>query len=254
MKRNRAVEVVRGALKIAALLAVIVWFAGVWLVRREVRRDLAARAAWLQAACNRSLRVLGVRVVERGPRPVGGLMVAPNHLGYLDILVLAASMPTVFVAKKEVSGWPVFGWMAARAGTRFIDRERNRDLTRVSAELNEAIRAGVAVAVFLEGTSTSGDHVARFKSSLLEPAVTQSWQVAPAAISYRVPVGRSAQNEVCWWGDMTLLPHLANFATLAWVEADLTWGETETARGNRKWLAEKLRDRVTKLKNGVINS
>jgi hypothetical protein len=52
----------------------------------------------------------------------------------------------------------------------------------------------------------------------------------------RVPAEHSAADEVCWWGDRTLLPHLWNFAKLPWIEARLTWGDP--IRGeNRKRLA-----------------
>ena len=193
-----------------------------------------------------------MRVVADGAPPEGGALAVANHLGYLDILVLAAETPSVFVAKQEVSGWPLFGWMAARAGTRFIDRERRRDVTRVAAQLAEAVTAGVQVVVFLEGTSTAGHEVRPFKSSLLEPAVAAGWRVVPVALHYEVPPGRSAAEEVCWWGEMRLVPHLANFSTLPWVRARVGWGEAFAGFGERKVLAETLRVQVLTLKNTLI--
>lgn len=239
---------VRGAARLGALLAVIGWAGATWLACPAERRDLAARAGWLQRAARRALRVLGVRVSAGGAPPTGGFVAAANHLGYLDILVLAAQAPAVFVAKSEVRGWPVFGWMAARAGTRFIDRGRTRDVARVGAQLGEAVEAGVAVAIFLEGTSTDGREVGRFKASLLEPAVASGWRVVPVALHYTVPAGRSAGDEVCWWGSMELAPHLANLSTLPWVEAGIAWGDAQKADGDRKALAETLRGRVAVLK------
>lgn len=189
-----------------------------------------------------------VTVRNVGVPPEGGVLLTPNHLGYLDVLVLAATHPVVFVAKSEVRAWPVFGWMAAAGGTRFIDRGRPRDVARIGAEIGAALEQGTGVVVFLEGTSTDGRQVAPFHASLLGPAVKEGWAVAPVALSYRVPPGHSVENEVAWWGEMTLTPHLWNLLTLEDVEATVAWGRAEMATGaDRKALAAKLRDEVAGL-------
>ncbi len=82
-----------------------------------------ARARCLQRHSRRILRVLGVEVSAGGRVPASGLLVS-NHLSYLDVLVLSTITPAVFVAKSEVRGWPVFGWLARRAGTLFIERAK----------------------------------------------------------------------------------------------------------------------------------
>ncbi len=153
----------------------------------------------------------------------------------------------VFVAKREVRGWPLFGWFAARAGTRFIDRGKAGDVVRVGTELSPLVAEGLSVLVFLEGTSSDGRQVLPFKPSLLEPAVRGGWPVAVAALDYAVPAGRSVETEVAWWGDMTLPPHLANLLTLPWIEAGVTWGQTRSAGSDRKTLARVLRDDVLML-------
>src|SRR5262249_5482672 len=66
----------------------------------------AARAHWLQHICRRALRVFHLHRRIAGPIPSRGLLVC-NHLSYLDILVLSATTPCVFVAKCEVKCWPV---------------------------------------------------------------------------------------------------------------------------------------------------
>ncbi len=210
------------------------------------RRDLAARARWLQWTCGRVLRVLGVKISAVGEPSVGALVVA-NHVSYLDVLVLASLRPVVFVAKREVRGWPIFGWFARRAGTRFIDRERRGDVARVVAEFAPAVAGGVGIVIFLEGTSSDGRAVRPFRSSLLAPAVEQRWTVVPAAISYALPAGHDVATEVCWWGDMTLAPHLLHLFTLSRIDAFVAWGAAENAATDRKALALKLHARVTRL-------
>lgn len=235
---------VRGAVRLIALGGVVAISAAAITVGPSNRASLGARARWLQRTCRAALRALGIRWLPVGAVPTPGKIVTANHLGYLDILVLAAMAPCVFVAKREVRGWPIFGWFARMAGTRFLDREKRGDVARVADELAPAIAAGVNVVLFLEGTSTDGREVRAFRSSLLEPAAAAAWPVVPAAISYGVPVGHSAEDEVCWWGDMTLAPHLWNLATIARVQAYVAWGAPAIAVADRKVLARVLRDRV----------
>jgi lyso-ornithine lipid O-acyltransferase len=193
------------------------------------------------------LKALGIRVVAQG-KPARGTVIVANHLSYLDIVVLSSLTPVIFVAKREVRGWPLFGWFAAKAGTRFIDREKRGDVTRVGGELAPIMEAGLSIVLFLEGTTSDGREVLPFRPSLLAPAVAAGWKLAPAGITYAVPAGHSAETEVCWWGDMTLPPHLGNVATLPWVEARVGWGEMVPAAGDRKLLAVELRNEVARLK------
>jgi 1-acyl-sn-glycerol-3-phosphate acyltransferase len=232
----------RLALFAGTVLAALVAF----VIRARFRRDLGGRAQWLQWGCRWALRALGVRCRCSG-RPARNVIIAANHLGYLDILVLAAMTPTVFVAKREVRAWPIFGWLARLAGTRFIDREKRADVVRVADELAAPLAAGVSVVVFLEGTSSNGQKVLPFKSSLLEPAVRHQWPVKPAALSYLVPRGHAAGEEVCWWGDMTLASHLFNLAGLPWIEARVAWGAKVEAGGDRKQFAVELHRHVVQL-------
>src|SRR5205823_2110243 len=108
------------------------------------RRRLRLRARWLQRTCRAGLRVHGVRLSTTGS-PAPGALVVSNHLSYLDILLFAALTPVIFVAKREVKHWPVFGWLARLAGTRFIDREKRSDVVRIAEDFAPILNAGVSV-------------------------------------------------------------------------------------------------------------
>src|SRR6266705_4483753 len=84
---------------------------------------LHARAAWLHRWSRFACRVLGIRVSTRGSMPPSGLLVC-NHLSYLDVAVLSSIRPCVFVAKRDVAAWPLFGRLARAGGTIFVNRER----------------------------------------------------------------------------------------------------------------------------------
>lgn len=217
-----------------------------WINPRH-RRDAHSKARWLQGVCSNCLKAMRVEVTQQGTCTQGAF-IASNHLSYLDILVYSSLTPVVFVAKKEVRQWPIFGWFAEKSGTRFIDRSRKGDVLRIAEELSPLLSAGISVIVFLEGTSTDGSAVLPFKSSLLEPAIQGRWPVVPAAIRYHVPPPHRAELEVCWWGEMTLPPHLTNLASVPWVQAGVAWGHARTPVCERKELAQALHEEVVTLK------
>ncbi len=108
---------------------------------------LVRRAFWLHKASQLVLQSLGVEVQVEGDPPVRGLVVA-NHLSYFDILIISAAMPCFFVAKKEIDGWPYFGWAARAGGTIFLERRSMRSARLVAEEIGRAIEvAGSGAAV-----------------------------------------------------------------------------------------------------------
>lgn len=194
----------------------------------------------------RTLRALGVELTVAGPVPGPGLVVC-NHLGYLDVLVLAACMPAVFVAKREVASWPVFGWFARRSGTLFVDRTRPRDCARIVLEMRRALVSGRSVILFPEGTSSGGAQVLPFRSPLLEAA--GGFPVAAAALSYSLEPGDGdPAHEVCYWRDMTFGPHLLRLLSRRRIHAGLAFAPAEKRpAGDRKALARQLQGEVTSL-------
>src|SRR5262245_42413639 len=142
----------------------------------------AARAAWLQRGSNRVLRIFRVETKVAGKIPSSGLLVC-NHLSYLDVLVLASLAPCVVVSKSEVKHWPVFGWFTRLAGAVFVHRERRTQTAHAVDAIETALRTGVLVVLFPEGTSSCGETVLPFKSSLLEPATRQGHTLTASLIA-----------------------------------------------------------------------
>ncbi len=205
-----------------------------------------ARAAWLHRACRRHIKIYSCDYSSTGPVPKSGLLVA-NHLSYLDILVIAAITPAIFVSKSEVRGWPVIGWLTALAGTVFIVRERRTHVGAVNKEIESALADGALVVVFPEGTSTNGEEVLPFRSSLLEPVTTGTYPIATGWLHYELD-GGDARNEVCYWGDHTFFPHAVNLLSKRRVRATMRFGTFQRTKDDRKKLAEELRAAVLKLK------
>lgn len=161
-------------------------------------------------------RLLGIEIEIRGEastaRPT--LFVA-NHTSYLDIEILGASIPAAFVAKADVDGWPLFGWLARLQRTVFIDRRR-RSVERQRNALADRLAAGDSLILFPEGTSSDGQRLLPFKSALfaavIEAARDHPVTVQPVSVAYLrldgMPFGRFYRPFFAWYGDMDLAPHL----------------------------------------------
>ena len=239
---------VRALLRLGGLAAwtggaAFVWATGSLLGGRW-KWTVRCRALWARV----SLRILGVRSSVHGTCPETGYLLVANHLSYLDVLVLSATLPVRFVAKREVRGWPVWGPLAAWTGTIFIDRDRPRDARRVADRLSAALTAGEAAVIFAEGTSSSGDDVLPYRPALFAAAIESGSSVVPARMRYRVPDRPGAEREeVCWWGEMEFGPHLLGLARLPRIEAQLTLGAPLPPGDDRRDLAVRAHRATTDL-------
>src|SRR5206468_6137771 len=140
---------------------------------------------------------------------------AANHVSYLDITIFSSLIAGSFVAKQEVAGWPLFGWLAKLQRSVFIDRQ-----VRSTAQQRDSIAgrlaAGDALILFPEGTSGDGNRVLPFKTALFAAAAQRGRMdpvvVQPVSVAYTrldgIPIGRAHRTFFAWYGEMDLLTHL----------------------------------------------
>jgi len=150
------------------------------------RRELGSR--WSQDL----LALLAIRLECEGDPPQSledGALIAANHVSWLDVFAIGAVRHTRFVAKSEIRDWPVAGMIAERAGTIFVHRARRHDTGRIATHVKDALAAVDCVGLFPEGTTTEGDQLLKFHSSLFEPAVANGTRVHPVAVRYLHPDG-----------------------------------------------------------------
>jgi len=205
-----------------------------------------ARASWLHRHSRWHLKIFRYSAEIIGEVPTRGLLIS-NHLSYLDIVAISAATPAVFVSRADVRQWPLFGWFARLSGTIFIERERRLQVGQVNEAIESALADGALVVLFPEGTSTNGDTILPFRTSLLEPAARGGHEISIGWIHYELADG-DARNEVCWWGGQSFFSHLMNLFEKKSIRATLRFARFNRATDNRKILAKQLHAAVSELR------
>ena len=188
------------------------------------------------------LSIFGIELRLKNPEilPSTPYLLASNHISWMDIHAINAFKPVRFVAKSDVEGWPIFGWMAKQLGTVFIKRDNSRHGKQVANEVARVLETQ-SVCIFPEGTSTVGDSVLPFKPNLFESAVIAQAPVYSLAISYKSSLTDKKSDVVAFVGEMGLLESMAQILRDRQLIVELVFltpsGGVPEASRDRKWLA-----------------
>lgn len=188
------------------------------------------------------LSIFGIQLRLKNPEilPSTPYLLASNHISWMDIHAINAFKPVRFVAKSDVEGWPIFGWMAKQLGTVFIKRDNSRHGKHVANEVARVLETQ-SVCIFPEGTSTIGESVLPFKPNLFESAVISGAPVYSLAISYKSSLTGNRSDVVAFVGEMGLLESMAQILRDRQQIVELVFlapsGAAPEASKDRKWLA-----------------
>lgn len=248
-----AIASLRAATLLAGLvlLTLVLMPVQVVLLKVSPRHARSLPMRYHRAVCR--LFSLKVRVIGQPVTDEGVLFLA-NHVSWLDIILLSGITPLSFVAKAEISGWPVFGTLARLQRTVFVSRERRNQTGVVAAQIGARLAAGDALVLFPEGTSHSGNAVLPFKSALLGAAEARRADgrhvtVQPVSIAYTgchgMPMAREIRPFFAWYGDMELAPHLWEALKAGPLDVVVEFHATATLdQMSRKELAQSARNIV----------
>ncbi|WP_433630457.1 lysophospholipid acyltransferase family protein [Nocardia sp. CA-120079] len=162
------------------------------LQRRYARTLLGCLGIRLRVVDNRSAaNRVGVGLSDAGESsdtrfadPGEGLLIVAGHIGWTDVVVMAAVQPLGFVARADMVDWPLLGGLAKLMRVIPIERERLRELPGVVACLGERLAAGDRVAVFPEGTTWCGRAYGTMRPALFQAAVDTGTSVQPVRLRY----------------------------------------------------------------------
>ncbi len=200
------------------------------------------------------LKIFGIQLQLHNEAilPPTPFLLASNHISWMDIHAINAFRPIRFVAKSDVEGWPIFGWMAKQLGTVFIRRDNARHGKQIASEVSKVLQTQ-SVCIFPEGTSTTGESVKPFKPNLFEAAVITQVPVYSLAISYKSAMTGARSEAAAFVGDMGLLESMAQILRDRSLIVELSFlppsGASPETSKDRKWLALHSQEVIsTKLK------
>jgi 1-acyl-sn-glycerol-3-phosphate acyltransferase len=197
--------------------------------QREMRVQLWARGM---------LERLGVELTVVGAPPrTGPVLLVANHVSFLDIVVVHAACYCRFVAKANVSRWPLIGTLATGAGTLYLVRESRRDAMRVVHAMVEALGKGDVLALFPEGTTGDGSTVLPFRAGLIQAALAAGAPVQPVALRFAEGSANTPSRAATYIGDESLVGSIWRALRARSLHAVIGFGVPQTARGRdrRAW-------------------
>lgn len=221
---------------------VLVW-PGVYTSKRCER---ASRQVLYRTWARMLLWFWGIRLHVKGPVPKPPCLVVGNHQTYLDGFIAASMLGSISISMAEMRNWPVIGMFCRWLHIIFVDRRNLRDTQRVNEQLCEAMENGEAILLFPEGGTSPGHEVRPFKTALLEPAARNGWPVYPMTINYHpTPEGWPPVSWAVIWSDGShIVTHMIRLLRLPRVEATVVFAPEPVQDGDRKRLAQRLRDAV----------
>lgn len=249
MSSGRIRACARTARGVGRLAAITVWvplsvgFEAVLLLVPGTAKIRWTRMVWGGLCLLLSLRI---RVVGRRAGGVGSrrarqegerqVIYVSNHSSWLDVPVLGTVLPSNFVAKGDIEGWPIMGLVSRIGRTIFVSRQRSTTCRERDEMLHRLMVEGDNLILFPEGTSSDGSRVLPFLSAFFaiakpprlppgkgpvepeseaeaiaaRPGMTPLIQ--PVSVVYDqlegVPVNRARRPVFAWYGDMELGPHV----------------------------------------------
>ncbi len=170
--------------------------------------DAAQRHERIGWWSTKTLQVMGIAMQVEGRVQASGVLLAANHVSWLDITALHAVVPQArFVSKADIQSWPLLSRLADAADTLYLERERKRDALRVVHLVAQALAERQTVAVFPEGTTSDGRALLPFHANLLQAAIATDTPVQPVALRFS-DAGERISRAVEFVGATTLVESL----------------------------------------------
>lgn len=186
-------------LRLYARLAALVVTLFVALLVHGLWRSIRRPSPWPRLFLGTVGRIVGARVRVVGEPLRRDVVFVANHLSWIDILLLAGKTGSAFVAKAELRGVPLVGWLCTLNATIFVSREDRLGVAGQIAAIRAAIDTSRPVTIFPEGTTGDGHAVLPFKAALLgalDAPAPPRIRVQPVRIDYG-----GATDDLAWVGD-----------------------------------------------------
>ena len=139
---------------------------------------------WILRSCGIKVVVEGDGLERLGPdRP---FVLMSNHQSVFDIAAIVTTWYPRnwrFVAKRELTWIPFFGWALKLGGHVIIDRSRHASAIESLERAAQQVRDGTTVMIFPEGTRGPGGEMLPFKSGGFHLATQAGVPILPVSVS-----------------------------------------------------------------------
>lgn len=167
------------------------------------------------------LKILGIRVkLSQTITRDTSYLILSNHLSYIDILIISAMNPALFITSKEIEKDLFLGTLSKLGGSFFIERRIPSEMPAEISRIGSVLRKGFQVVLFPEGTTSNGEKLLPFKKSLLACAVESETPILPLCLKYksinRDDLSQENRDLLFWYGNMDFFPHFWKLLTKVW--------------------------------------
>ena len=189
-----------------------------------------------------------------------GILYVANHVSWFDIICLGSILNARFIAKKEVASMGIFGFLSTLSNTVYIDNENKNKVVEYNKFINEKLKNGENFIIFPEGTTSDGNGVIQFKSSLLQCVINENYsiKVKPISICYshknNIKMGIYERRFVSWVGDTNMVQAMKNFLLTGPITVTILLHSfvSEEFFSNRKTITKHCQDKVLEGLNKTI--
>ena len=177
-------------------------------------------------------KILGIKIKKIGKiSATKPTLFVSNHASYLDIIILSSLFKSSFIAKKEVSSWPLLGILAKLQNTVFIDRKIGSIKEQENLIINHLKKKNNLI-FFPEGTSSDGNKILPFKSSLFnifQNKNNPSINIQTITIIYKkvngITLNRVSRRDTTWHSNMEFIPNLINLLKKISIDIEVVFNE-----------------------------
>jgi 1-acyl-sn-glycerol-3-phosphate acyltransferase len=182
--------------------------------KAKSKRDIL-KIHWLKAFSS----IMKLSIIREGELPREAALLISNHISWLDIIVIGQYLPVYFVAKSDISSWPIIGYLSRQGGTIFIRRGNKKSIKATTEKMIWVLKQNSNIVAFPEGTTTSGNEVLSFHASLFQPALLTKSVIQPVVIQYE----GAAKHQAPFIGEDDFVRHLIKMLCLDKVEVRLSF-------------------------------
>lgn len=215
------------------MIAVLQFFIRAFYVHLTTTDSHLRRKKFAQnvSECSKkSLKALNVELkISNPPSNQHTYLVVSNHLGYLDIFAVAASIPSLFVTSVEMKETPFLGLLTEMGGCMYVERRSRTNILNEIKEIEAALNDGFNVVIYPEGRSTNGEKVLPFKKSLLTACADSTANIMPVVVNFKSvnnePIQRKHRDWLCWYDNMPFVTSVWNATQIKHCEMSLDFLE-----------------------------